>query len=125
MSTARTFSLTGALLAESTHGGRARSTTMMLDSSAQYPQSFDGVQDVSGTVGTPYDLELGGITSVYLFALRVLSNGPLTLLLDSAAGTAQEIPVSEEILLSNKGGVPFTRIQIVGTADIEFMIAGT
>lgn len=120
----RTFRLTGALLAEASQG-RGRSTTMMLDSSASYPQSFDGVKDVAGTVGTPYELELGGITSVYLFALRVLSGGPLTLLLDSTAGTAQEFPVSEEIFLSNKGGVPFTRIQIVGTADVEFMIAGT
>ena len=97
----------------------------MFDFRAQYDQSLEGVQHVAGTDVAPYDLDLAGITSVYLLALHVLSGGPLTLLLDSTAGTAQEFPVSEEIFLSNKGGVPFTRIQIVGTADVEFMIAGT
>ena len=124
MSTARAFNFTGALMAKPPQGG-GRSTTLVLDFCAQYDQSLEGVQHVVGTGMAPYDLDLAGIMSVYLLSLRVLSGGPLTLLLDSAAGTAQAFPLSDEIFLSNKGGVPFTRIQIVGTADIEFMIAGT
>ena len=124
MSTARAFNFTGALLAEPPHGG-GRRTTLIFDSHAQYDQSLEAARHVSGTSIAPHDLDLGGVTSVYFFALRVLSGGPLTLLLTSSAGTAQEFPVLEEMFLDNKGGVPLTRVQIVGTADIEFMLAGT
>ena len=97
----------------------------MFDFHAEYDQSLEAARHVSGTVLSPFDLDLGGVTSVYFLALRVLAGGPLTLWLDSVAGTAQEVPVSEEIFLDNKGGAPITRVQIVGTADIEFMLAGT
>ena len=112
------------MLAEPPHEG-GNSSTLVFDFHAQYDQSLEAARHVSGTVPLPHDLDLGGVTNVYLFALRVLSGGPLTLLLDSTAGTAQKTPVSDEIFLDNKGGVPITRIQIAGTADIEFMLAGT
>lgn len=124
MSTARNFTFTGALLAKPPQGG-GRSTTLVFDFCSQYDQSSEGAIHVSGTALAPYNLELSGITSVYLLGLTVLSGGPLTLLLDSAVGTAQAVPVAQEIFLSNKGGVPITRVQIIGTADIEFMLAGT
>jgi len=124
LSTARAFNFTGALLAEPPHDGK-RQSTLVFDFHAEYDQSLEAARHVSGTVLTPHDLDMGGVTNVYLFALRVLSGGPLTLLLDSTAGTAQEVPVSGEIFIDNEGGVPITRIQIAGTADIEFMLAGT
>lgn len=105
--------------------GGGRSTTLSFDFHAQYDQSLEAVRHVSGTSMAPHDLDLGGVTAVYFFTLRILSGGPLVLLLDSGAGIAQKIPVSEEIFLDNKTGSPITRVQIVGTADIEFMLAGT
>ena len=112
------------MLAEPPHEG-GNSSTLVFDFQAEYERSLEAARHVSGTVSAPYDLGLGGVAGIYLFALRVLSGGPLTLLLTSAAGTAQEMPVSGEIFIDNEGGVPITRIQIAGTADIEFMLAGT
>jgi len=123
LSTARNIKMTGALMAEPPQCG-GRSTTLMLDFAGQFDQSAEAAIHMSGTDLAPYDLNLSGITAVQLVGITILSGGPLVLLLDSTAGTAQAVPVSEEFLLSNRNGPPITRIQIVGTADIEVMLAG-
>lgn len=96
----------------------------MLDFCGLYGQSDEASVHVIGTVPSPYVVPLKSILRVRMFALKILSGGPVVLLLTSAAGVDQQVPVSSQILFNNPTGDAFTNIEIVGDADVEYMLAG-
>lgn len=76
------------------------------------------------TDGAPFILPFETITKVRVIVMRV-RGGTIRLKLTSAAGTDQVIPVSELLVwTSPNAGDEVTAIKIVGTADVEYILAG-
>lgn len=72
----------------------------------------------------PFVIALETITKVRVIVMRV-RGGSLVVKLTSAAGTDQAFPVSELFMLSTpSAGSEVTSIKCVGTADLEYVIAG-
>ena len=80
---------------------------------------------VGATVGSPYVLEMDSVVKARFIALRVVNGASIQLQVTSPAGTLQTFVVSPLLLLTaqNPGG-EITAINLVGTADIEVLIAG-
>ena len=122
MQTQRQFNMTGALVAEPTQSG-GRRTSLMLGFCALYQQCDEAAVRVTGTGPSPYVVPLVSITKVRLFALKILSGSPIVLILTSTSGVAR-VPVSSQIFFNHPSGDAFTGIEIEGTAEIEYMLAG-
>jgi hypothetical protein len=79
---------------------------------------------VGATDGSPFVLPLETITKVRLIAMRV-RGGTLKIKMTSAVGTLQSVNVSDLFLWhAPNSGDEITVIQLVGTADAEYIIAG-
>lgn len=73
---------------------------------------------------TPLVVNLGAITKVRFFVIRVIGAG-LQVLLTSALGTDQVFKVSDEMMWSSPNeGDQITAIKLVGVADVEYLLAG-
>lgn len=80
---------------------------------------------VGATDLLPYIVSLGSIVKVRFIGLRVINGSSIKLLRTSPAGTDQAIKVSSmELWHSPNSGDEVTAIKLVGTADIELLIAG-
>jgi hypothetical protein len=80
---------------------------------------------VGATDIAPFTVALDSISKVRFLGLRVVNGASLKLLLTSASGTDQAVKVSSLWLWhSPNAGDEITAIKLVGTADIELMIAG-
>lgn len=79
---------------------------------------------VNATLMSPFVLPFETITKCRCFALSVVS-GAMTVLITTAAGTDQAYPVSGLWLwFSPQPGTEITSIKLVGTADVQYFLAG-
>jgi len=79
---------------------------------------------VGATDGAPFVLNFETLTKVRLFGVRI-SGGSLKIKMTSAGGTLQSVMCSDLFLLhSPNTGDEITAINLVGTANIEYLIAG-
>lgn len=95
---------------------------------ATYAAQKSGQDDVvNATLGAPLELPLENVAGVRVLIIRVTGNS-VTLLLTSASGTLQKIPLSSGGLMifhQPTLGDEFTAIGIVGNAaTVSYFIAG-
>jgi hypothetical protein len=117
----------GALTGSSAPGGPAGELMELLRTtfSATYGMSKGARPSIiNATDLAPYVIPLETIVRVRLIGIRT-RGAPITVKLTSAAGTLQVFPVSDLLLLHNPAaGSEVTVVQIVGTADVVYCIAG-
>jgi hypothetical protein len=95
------------------------SLTNTFQASKSSPLSF------VGTDGSPYTVSLDSIVKVRFLALKVNSGATVKMLLTSAAGSEQKLSVSGMFLWhAPNAGDEITAIKLVGTADVELLLAG-
>jgi len=80
---------------------------------------------VAATDQTPYTFPLDSITKARFIGVRVLNGASIKILLTSASGTDQALKTCSLLLWnSSNSGDEITAIKLVGTADLEILIAG-
>lgn len=80
---------------------------------------------VGATDIAPYAVSFDSITKARFIGCRVINGSSIKALLTSPSGTDQAIKVSSMLLWhSPNSGDEITAIKLVGTADIELLIAG-
>jgi len=80
---------------------------------------------VGATDLVPYAVAFDSITKGRFLGLRVINGSSIKVLITSPSGTDQAIKVSSLLLWhSPNSGDEITAINLVGTADIELLIAG-
>jgi hypothetical protein len=95
-----------------------------LSFSAVYGAVKGGVIPVASTDLAPFTLPLEGIVKGRVFAMRLMSGATMKLRITTALGTAV-LNVSGQFLLHAPAtGDQFTAIQLVGTGDVAYAIAG-
>ena len=105
--------------------GPSLADTLNTSFSATYSASKASRLSVVGATDvSPYILPLDSITKVRFFALRVLNGPSIKVKLTSAAGADQAQSGTFFLWNSPNSGDEITAIKLVGTADIELMIAG-
>lgn len=79
---------------------------------------------INATDLVPYAIPFETITKVRVFALKVRS-GSITVKMTSSAGVNQALNISDILLMHlPNAGSELTAINLVGTADLEYSIAG-
>lgn len=81
---------------------------------------------IGATDMAPFVIGFEGMTAVRVFGLRV-NSGDLKVLVTSASGTDQALNVGGQGVLlwsSPYSGDQLTAIKMVGTADVDYLIAG-
>lgn len=79
---------------------------------------------VGATDASPFVLALETITKVRFMAMRV-RGGTLKVVVTSAAGTDQAFNLSDVLVWhSPNSGDELTAVKLVGTADLEYVLAG-
>ena len=106
--------------------GPTLSDTLRTDFQGTYSASKSSrLAIVNATNATPYVVALDSITKIRFLALRVINGASIKALLTSPSGSDQAIKTSSLLLWhSPNSGDEITTIKLVGTADIELMIAG-
>jgi len=104
-------------------------TPLMGAISLAFQATFDAVfadaVPIASSDGSPFIPSLGAITAVRAIAIRSLTGATVVVKLTSAKGTDQQLPVSDLLVIQAKNeGDQYTAIKIVGTATIEYLIAG-
>lgn len=111
----------------STPGGPSPSLGEILNTSTTvtYQASKSGRPSIIGaTDGAPFVLSFETMTKVRFFAMRV-RGGTIKLKVTSVLGTDQVIGVSDLLLWSSQfPDDAWTAIKMVGTADVEYLMAG-
>lgn len=80
---------------------------------------------VGATDLVPYVVTLDSITKARFIGLRVINGASIKMLLTSPSGTDQALNVSSMFLWNApNSGDEITAIKLVGTADIELLVAG-
>lgn len=80
---------------------------------------------IGATDIAPFTVALDSIAKVRFIGMRIVNGASLKMLLTSASGADQAIKLSSFFLWhSPNAGDEITAIKLVGTADIELMIAG-
>ena len=80
---------------------------------------------VGATLGSPFVLDMDSVVKARFLGIRVLNGPSIQLLITSPSGTDQAIKTSSLLLWhSPNSGDELTAIKLVGTADIEILIAG-
>ena len=80
---------------------------------------------VGATDLVPFAVAFDSITKARFVGLRVINGSSIKMLLTSPSGTDQALKVSSLVLWhSPNSGDEITAINLVGTADIELLIAG-
>lgn len=84
----------------------------------------DGIP-IASSDEAPFVPALGAVTAVRAIAIRSVDGASIVVKLTSAKGTDQEIPVSDLLVIQAKNvGDEYTAIKIVGTATVEYLLAG-
>ncbi len=105
--------------------GPSLSDNLNTSFSATYSASKSSRLSVVGATDiAPYVVALDTITKVRFLALRVLNGPSIKLKLTSPAGADQAQSGTFFLWHSPNSGDEITAIKLVGTADIEIMIAG-
>lgn len=95
-----------------------------LQSEAVYEASRGTVTSVASTDLAPFSVPFEGITKGRLFALRLLAGVTMKVKVTTALGVAT-FPVSDLFLLHVPNpGDEVTAIQLVGTGDVAYALAG-
>lgn len=127
MAQATPIQLTGVLTArpaDPSFGSCSLLELLPLTFCASYSSAKSGAPSIASTDVAPFTVPLEGITKVRMFALRVRSGIGLKVLLTTALGVAA-FPVSDEYLFHNPTvGSEATQIQLVGTGDVLYALAG-
>lgn len=126
MAQTRTVWLTGAasIAPVAVLNGPTLADHLNISATATYQASKASPLSVSSTTEAPYTVSLDSITKVRFMILKVRS-GSVTLQLTSAAGTDQKLKVSDQIIWhAPNAGDEITAIKLVGTADVELLLAG-
>jgi len=127
MSQPSTIGINGAVVASPANTAQfAPSLQEMLSISCERTYSYKSGNSatVNNLIGSPYVVPLGSVTKVRFLALRVIG-AALQVLVTSASGTDQTFKVSDLWLWhSPNEGDQLTAIKLVGTADIEYVLAG-
>lgn len=94
--------------------------------SATYQSSKSGRPGiVSATDLSPFIIPFETINKVRALAVKVVGGGSVRVKITTAYGTDQVIPVSGLLIWHcPNAGDEITSIKLVGTADIEYLIAG-
>ena len=80
---------------------------------------------VGATDLAPYTVALDSIVKARFIGMRVINGSSIKILLTSAAGDSQALTTGSLLLWhSPNSGDEITAIKLVGTADIEIMVAG-
>ena len=128
MSQAATISHAGAVTGSPTNSpcGPTLSDTLRTDFQGTYGASKSSRLAINGaTLLVPYTVAMDSVAKARFLGLRVVNGASIQVLLTTPAGTDQAINVSSLLLWhSPNSGDEITAIKLVGTADIELMIAG-
>ena len=128
MSQAATIAHSGAVTGYpvSSPCGPTLSDTLRTDFQGTYSASKSSrLAIVNATDASPYVVALDSITKIRFLALRVINGASIKALLTSPSGSDQAIKTSSLLLWhSPTSGDEITTIKLVGTADIELMLAG-
>lgn len=127
MAQSRIVGVTGALSSgppgSALFGADSRDDFLSLDFQATYGASKAATISIASTDMAPFVMSLEGIVKGRVFALRALS-GTVKVLLTNAAGVAAILVDSELVLHCSGDANKYTAISLVGTADLEYFIAG-
>ena len=114
--------------------GRPSPTTGGPSLSDSFDTSFTGTYSsgtskrltvIGATDIAPFAVAMDSVAKARFIAMRIVNGASLKVLLTSAAGADQAIKVSSVLIWhSPNAGDEITAIKLVGTADIELMIAG-
>jgi len=89
-----------------------------------YGAKKSGDISVNSTDMSPFSIPFEGILKGRIFAMRLISGGTMKVLLTTALGVAA-LPISDELLIhSPNPGDQFTAIQLVGSGDVRYFMAG-
>ncbi len=118
--------LKGSLVASPVPGmcGPSLRDTVDVSFSHAYTQRQSAAMSVNATPDAPFALPFGGVTKGRALVLRV-RGGSLKALLTTPAGAAQAIRVSDLLVMHNPAeGDQLTAVSLIGTAEIEYLLAG-
>lgn len=106
--------------------GPTLSDTLRTDFQGTYGASKSSrLAIVGATDAVPYVVAFDSVSKARFLAIRVVNGASIKALLTSPSGTDQAIKVASLLLWhSPNAGDEITAIKLVGTADIELMIAG-
>lgn len=82
-----------------------------------------GMVDVASGSGPVDVLMSAGVSSARLIGLRVLSGGPLDVILTWANGTAQRIPIDDLYLWKSRNQV-VTGLLVEGDGTVQYVVSG-
>jgi len=107
-------------------GGPSLSDMMNTSFSNTYSASqASRLSVVAATDSVPFVVAFGSVTKVRFLGIRVINGSSIKALLTSPSGTDQALKTSSMLLWhSPNSGDEITAIKLVGTADIELLIAG-
>ena len=122
----QTFNFSGLLIASPSRFEGNLNDSFDLTFKKQYLASEYGSPSLKATLGSPFIVAAGVLEKINLFAIRVRSGGPIFVMVTTAAGVDQIMPVSDSLHLHNPiAGTEITQIKVFGTAEIDYTVAGT
>lgn len=105
--------------------GQGQSTDFKFDASRSYPLEDSDTVQIASTDGSPFILQSAVVPAARFLAIRVLSGVSVKVKLTSAAGIDQTILVSSLLIWdAPTPGDEITSIKLVGTATLEYFLAG-
>ena len=107
-------------------GGPSLSDMMNTSFSNTYSASQASRLSVVGATDlSPFVVAFGSVTKARFLGIRVINGSSIKALLTSPSGTDQALKTSSLLLWNSpNSGDEITAINLVGTADIELLIAG-
>lgn len=105
------------------------SAALMASIDLTFQATYDGVIPGGLTINSPspgnFQIGLGAMVAVRAIAIRAVDGQSLVVLLTSAAGTDQAIPVSDLLVVrAQNPNDKFTAVKIQGVGRVEWIIAG-
>jgi len=98
---------------------------LALSTQATYGAAKGGAISVNSTDLAPFVLPLEGIAKGRMIGIGLISGQTIKVLLTTALGVDQAIPVSDKLFLHMpSAGDEFTAVKLVGVADIQYFLAG-
>lgn len=97
---------------------------LSLELCAVYQASKGSVLSIDSTDLAPFTIPFEAIVKGRFFAARILAGASMKLLVTTGLGVAP-VPLSDAFMLHNPNtGDEFTAIQVVGTGDFAYALAG-
>ncbi len=127
MAQARTVWLNGAISIAPTPvvAGPSLGDMLNISATATYQASKSAPLSIRSTSDSPFSVSLDSIVKVRFMALKVNSGASVQVQITSAAGNDQKVGVSGLFIWhAPNAGDEITAIKLVGTADIELLLAG-